>query len=86
MKTKEGLEEQIKSYEIQLNKLIKFLGSHGALEEFSALNDKLSDLKLKLEKASDYKNLMEIYEEKLASFSMIVDYLQIWIQDRDYPC
>ena len=71
LKTKEGLEEQIKSYEIQLNKLIKFLGNHGALEEFAALNDKLSDLKLKLEKASDYKNLMETYEEKLANAKII---------------
>ncbi|MFQ7597088.1 DUF2326 domain-containing protein [uncultured Clostridium sp.] len=71
LKIKEGLEEQIKSYEIQLNKLIKFLGNHGALEEFAALNDKLSDLKLKLEKASDYKNLMETYEEKLANAKII---------------
>ena len=71
LKEKAELEEQINSYEVELNKLIKFLGNHGALEEFTALNDKLSDLKLKLEKASDYKNLMETYEEKLANAKII---------------
>lgn len=71
LKRKVELEEQIELYEIKLDELVKFLGNHGALEEFSALNDKLSDLKLKLEKASDYKNLMETYEEKLANAKII---------------
>ena len=71
LKKKEKLEKQINLYNTELNKLIKFLGNHGALEEYTALNEKLSDLKVKLEKASEYKNLMETYEEKLANAKIV---------------
>jgi len=42
------------------------LGNHGALDEYTALTDKINELRLKLKKANDYKNLLETYKDKLA--------------------
>ncbi len=59
-----SLEQKAQEYGNELDKLMYFLGSHGALEEYTAINDRLSELKLRLEKATDYKNLLETYENK----------------------
>lgn len=59
------LESKIKEYSNELDSLLKFLGNHGALDEYTVLTDKLSELKLRLEKADDYKNLLETYKSKL---------------------
>lgn len=50
----------------ELDGLMCFLGSHGALDEYKAITERLNLLKRKLEKASEYKNLMENYENKIA--------------------
>ncbi|MGL5245723.1 MAG: hypothetical protein ACRC7R_11155, partial [Sarcina sp.] len=67
IREKNDVEKNIKECGDKLDKLIKFLGNHGALEEYVALTDKLNDLRLRLEKANDYKKLMETYEEKLSN-------------------
>lgn len=59
------LESKIKEYSNELDSLLKFLGNHGALDEYTVLTDKLNELKLRLEKADDYKNLLETYKSKL---------------------
>lgn len=50
----------------ELDSLMCFLGTHGALDEYKAITERLNLLKRKLEKASEYKNLMENYENKIA--------------------
>lgn len=70
---KQKLEDDIKKYGDELDKLMRFLGDHGALEEFAAINDKLSELRVKLEKASDYKNLLDTYENKLAQANIDIE-------------
>lgn len=61
-----SLDEKVQEYSNELDKLMYFLGSHGALEEYTAICDRLSELKLRLEKATDYKKLLETYENKIA--------------------
>lgn len=68
-----SLEQKAQEYGNELDKLMYFLGSHGALEEYTAINDRLSELKLRLEKATDYKNLLETYENKLAEANIEIE-------------
>lgn len=67
------LEQKVQEYGKELDKVMYFLGSHGALEEYTAINDRLSELKLRLEKAADYKNLLETYENKLAEANIEIE-------------
>lgn len=48
-----------------LDDKMKFLGSHGALEEFVAITNKLSDLRSKAQKIRAYKGLLEEYSNEL---------------------
>jgi len=50
----------------ELDQAMYFLGSHGALDEYKAINDKLNLLKMKLEKATEYKLLIENYDNKIS--------------------
>ena len=67
------LEQKVHKYGIELDKAMYFLGSHGALEEYTAINNSLSELKLRLEKAADYKKLLETYENKLAEANIEIE-------------
>lgn len=67
------LEQKAQEYGKELDKTMYFLGSHGALEEYTAINDRLSELKSRLEKAADYKNLLETYENKLAEANIDIE-------------
>lgn len=62
---KSDLESKVKGYSNELDSLLKFLGNHGALDEYTVLTDKLNELKSRLEKADNYKNLLETYKSKL---------------------
>lgn len=68
-----SLEQKVQEYGNELDKVMHFLGSHGALEEYTAINDRLSELKLRLEKATDYKNLLETYENKFAEANIEIE-------------
>ncbi len=65
--------QKLQEYGNKLDEVMNFLGNHGALEEYTAINDTLSELKLRLEKATDYKNLLETYENKLAEANIQIE-------------
>lgn len=67
------IEEKINEYSKELDENLKFLGEHGALDEYVVLTEKLNDLKVKLQKAYDYKNIIETYEEKLANTNIEIE-------------
>ena len=54
-----SLQQKVKKYGNELDKVMHFLGSHGALEEYTAINNRFSELKLTLEKATDYKKVIK---------------------------
>ncbi len=51
--------------EIELNRLMVYLGNHGALDVFLNLNEKLSDLKSNRDSLQKYHNLQIEYRERL---------------------
>ena len=58
------LEKRRKETGDQLDERLKFLGKHKALDEFVAINTKLSDLNISLEKLKSYKGLLQEYQNK----------------------
>ncbi len=58
------LEEKIKESSVSLNKLLAFLGTHGAFDEYVALNEKLNLINSALKKLKDYKGLLQQYADK----------------------
>lgn len=54
----------------ELDNKLKFLGGHGALEEYNALYDKINALRNKLNKVTDYKNLIETYDDKFVELNI----------------
>lgn len=69
----EELQEEIIAKGIELDKKMKFLGGNGALEEYNALYDKLNTLRNKLEKVTDYKNLIETYDDRSAQANIDIE-------------
>lgn len=59
------VENEIEKKCKELNKLLKYLDTHGALDEYTSLNKKLSDLKIKLEKLKEYQEILKTYKKKL---------------------
>jgi uncharacterized protein YydD (DUF2326 family) len=59
------LEELQKGFSQQINKNLKFLGEHGALDQFIALNSKLSEIKTEVDKLQTYKGILQEYKNKL---------------------
>ncbi|WP_251402058.1 DUF2326 domain-containing protein [Ureibacillus chungkukjangi] len=72
-KAKEVLQKDIIEKGIELDKKMKFLGGYGALEEYNALSDKLNTLRNKLEKVTDYKKLIETYDDKSAQANIDIE-------------
>ncbi|MEG1254835.1 DUF2326 domain-containing protein [Clostridium sp.] len=73
LNSKNDLEKNANKYAKELDRLIGFLGSHGALEEYTALSKEINELRLKLEKANDYKNILETYDDKLAEANINIE-------------
>jgi uncharacterized protein YydD (DUF2326 family) len=48
----------------ELDKKVRFLGAHGALDEFVALSNKLGELRANTQKIRDYKALLETYSNE----------------------
>lgn len=59
------LNREIKKHGKLENQKLKYLDTHGALEEFSQLNKQLGEYQKSLEKITNYKNLIEEYENQL---------------------
>lgn len=64
----------VESEKISLGKkedeLLQYLDTHGALEEFTALNNQLANLKTKLNKLKTYKDILQEYKNKLAEIKI----------------
>jgi len=54
----------------RLDDLLKYLDTHGALEELNSLNSQLADLRLKFTKLSTYKNLIAEYDNKISNINI----------------
>jgi uncharacterized protein YydD (DUF2326 family) len=61
---KASLEEKRKILSDNLDKSLSFLGTHGAFDEYVALNEKLNQINTALEKLKDYKGLLQQYADK----------------------
>ena len=58
------LEKQRKDLGKQLDTNLKYLGEHGALDEFLGLTNKLNSFKAKLDKINSYKELLQEYKNR----------------------
>ncbi|MBL7993090.1 MAG: DUF2326 domain-containing protein, partial [Candidatus Kapabacteria bacterium] len=54
----------------QKDERMQYLGTHGAFEEYEALNRKLSDLKVKLKKLQEYKELSDAHKARLSEVKL----------------
>ncbi|MDO4926747.1 MAG: DUF2326 domain-containing protein [Turicibacter sp.] len=70
---KNEIDKKISEHSKKIDQMLKFLGDHGALDEYVVLNEQLNDLKLKLQKVNDYKSIIETYNEKLSSVSIEIE-------------
>jgi uncharacterized protein YydD (DUF2326 family) len=59
------LNGEIEEKGIILNELLGYLDTHGALDEYTSLNKKLSDLKLRKKRLEEYHNILKSYKKKL---------------------
>lgn len=48
-----------------LDKVLRYLDTHGALEDYNALNKKLNDMQTKLERLNQYQEILRTYKKKL---------------------
>ena len=62
----EDLNKRITESSNKLNDLLKYLGKHGALEEYNSLTNQLSDVESSINKIEDYNNLVKKYEIELS--------------------
>jgi uncharacterized protein YydD (DUF2326 family) len=54
----------------QKNQRMQYLGTHGAFEEYDALRSKLADLKVKLKKLQEYKELSDAHKARLSEVKL----------------
>lgn len=59
----ESVDGAINSLSKALDSKMQFLGTHGALDEFSELSNYINDLNAKAQKIKDYKDLLERYSD-----------------------
>jgi hypothetical protein len=48
-----------------MDQLLQYLNTHGALEEYTALNHQLTDYQLKLQRIEEYQNILKAFHNKL---------------------
>ena len=57
------IDEEIFSLGQRMDELLSFLNSHGALEEYVALNKQLSLLKNELNRVQEYQKILKAYRD-----------------------
>lgn len=60
------INQKIEESSLKLNELLKYLGKHGALEEYNSLTNQLSDIENSIKKIEDYNELVKKYEIELS--------------------
>jgi len=70
---KQELDLKRKKLSANLDNKLKYLGTHGALDEFVVLNESLSELLNKLDKLNTYNDLQSQYKSKLEGFDLEFD-------------
>ncbi|WP_019242054.1 MULTISPECIES: DUF2326 domain-containing protein [Bacillus] len=65
-------QEELKQIEIEMaetgikmDQILSFLDTHGALDNFNALNKKLNEMKNKLNRLNEYQEILRTYKKKL---------------------
>lgn len=58
-----SIEIQIKELGEEMDRLLSYLNSHGALEEYLALTERLSSLEHERNRINDYKKILKTYQE-----------------------
>ncbi len=59
-----------KGLSIKISEVMKYLDSHGALEDYNKMNLRLADLKNSLEKLMTYNSILEEYKKKAEEWSI----------------
>ncbi|MCH5198143.1 MAG: DUF2326 domain-containing protein [Oscillospiraceae bacterium] len=57
--------EILESLGKKMDQLLTYLNTHGALEEYSALNQQLTDYQLRLNHIQEYQNMLKAFQNKL---------------------
>ncbi|MBQ3018061.1 MAG: DUF2326 domain-containing protein [Clostridia bacterium] len=55
----------LESLGTKMDQLLQYLNTHGALEEYTALNQKLSDLQMQLNHIKEYQNMLKTFQNKI---------------------
>ena len=71
-------QEEIQSLGSEMDQLLNYLNTHGALEEYTALNKQLSDLQSKLNHIKKYQEMLKSFQSRLSSIKE-----QMIFDDRD---
>ncbi|MFA7708459.1 MAG: DUF2326 domain-containing protein, partial [Candidatus Pacearchaeota archaeon] len=66
----ERKESNRKEFSIKLSELMKYLDSHGALEDYNNMNVRLAELRNSLEKLTTYNAILEEYKKKAEEWSI----------------
>ena len=67
-RNKNGLNQknnELESVGREMDQLLQYLNTHGALEEYTALNHQLTDYQLKLQRIEEYQNILKAFHNKL---------------------
>lgn len=59
------IDAEISAAGIALDKVLSYLDTHGALDDYNSINKKLSDMKSKLERLNEYQQILKTYKKKL---------------------
>lgn len=57
--------KKVESIGKQMDQILIYLNTHGALEEYSALNQQLTDYQLKFSHIQEYQNMLKAFQNKL---------------------
>jgi len=60
-----SIDEEISASGLALDKVLSYLDTHGALDDYSSINKKLNDMKAKLERLNEYQKILKTYKKKL---------------------
>lgn len=60
-----SIEDEISNTGLALDKVLSYLDTHGALDDYSSINKKLNDMKVKLERLNEYQKILKTYKKKL---------------------
>lgn len=60
-------EQELAKMGAEMDRLLEYLDTHGALEEYTALNKQLVDLKLQLNHIKEYQEMLKTFQSRLTS-------------------